>query len=133
MTNELQTDDEALREAGMTDGPKKIGKWRLEPMNVDTLGWMQSIGVFDDENDISLIHKSAAFVVMHSAPEDELMGVVFNKRDFWIYVSKWLRKNVRPHDELLPYAKELNSAWDRYNACVSSSVNPSEDTPGAKN
>ena len=129
---ELQTDDEALRLAGMTDGPKNIGKFTIRPMTAETLAWAQSLGVFDDG--IGHIHRNSAYVMIHSTPRADFLPVAFNRLKFWYRVSDWINANVVHHEELDIYKDEVDAAFERYNASISKPAHPSNSKgPDAKN
>lgn len=132
-TNEdLQTDDEALRLAGMTDGPKAVGKFTVKPMTAETLAWSQSVGIYDDG--IGTIHRTAAYVMLHTLAKSELLPLIFNRLKFWTRVSEWVGENVQHHEELTPYAAEMSAAWERYSAAISKPAHPSNSKgPDAKN
>jgi hypothetical protein len=132
MTNELQTDDEALREAGMTDGPKRIGKITLRPMTALSLSWLQRNRVFDDDTGDTM-SKTAAFVFLHSEPKEKIRAVVNDRNDFINAVDDWIEKNARHHSELEPYSELMSAAMSQYLSAVSTSANPSEEAPGPKN
>lgn len=129
---ELQTDDEALRLAGMTDGPKNIGKFTIRPMTAETLAWAQSLGVFDDA--IGNIHRNSAYIMLHTMPRAEIVPMAFNRAKFWFRVSDWIAENVIHHKELDEYKDEMDAAWERYNASISKPAHPSNSKgPEAKN
>lgn len=129
---EMLTDDEALREAGMSDGPKKIGKFKLRPLSAESLAWSQTVGIFDDE--IGEIHRIAGYVFLHTEHVEDILPVVFKKDRFWRSVSVWMREKINHHGELKPYDEEMNEAWERYNAATTKAANPSHSNgPQPKN
>ena len=65
---ELLTDDEALREEGMTDGAKKVGKFKLRPMTPVSLSWCQRNNLFDDETGEAIPSESHRWAL----PADQL-------------------------------------------------------------
>lgn len=131
-TEDLQTDDEALRLAGITDGPKAVGKFTVKPMTAETLAWAQSIGIYEDG--IGTIHRTAAYVMLHTLPKAELLPLVFSRLKFWTRVSEWVAENISHHNELAPYSAEMSDAWERYNASISKPAHPSDSKgPDAKN
>jgi hypothetical protein len=132
MKNELQTDDEALREQGMTDGPRKIGNIVLRSMTALSLSWLQRNRVFDDELGDTM-SKTAAFVFLHSQPKPEIRAVVNDRNAFLDAVDEWMDKNIKHHSELEPYSELMSESMSAYLSAVSTSANPSEEAPGAKN
>lgn len=126
------TDDEILRTQAMTDGPKKIGKFTLRPMGVETLAWMQTCGVFDE--DLGNVHKLAAFVAIHTTDKKTMLPLVFNRRNFWLFMNDWLTSNISHHSELTPYEEEFERGWEAYQASVTTALHPNEGKQdGTKN
>lgn len=132
MKNELQTDDEALREQGMTDGPKKVGKITLRPMTALSLSWLQRNKVFDDETGDTM-SKTAAFVFLHSEPKESIRAVVNDRNGFLDAVDDWIEKRIKHHSELEPYADLMGETMSQYLAAVSNSEIPSDGPAGPKN
>lgn len=130
--SELQTDDEVLRESGMTDGKRKVGNITLRPMTALSLSWLQRNHVFDDETGDTM-SKTAAFVYLHSQPKELIRAVVNNRSQFLNAVDEWIDKNIPHHSALEPYSDLMSESMNAYLAAVSTSANPSEETPGAKN
>ena len=130
---ELLTDEEALREDGMTDGPKKIGKFKLRPMTPKSLSWCQRTKVFDDEVGDPM-QKTAAYVFLHTEPDDVIRGVVNDRDKFANAVDDWIDKHVKNHiTDLQPYSDEMNASIQKYLAAISHAKNPSTGEPQAKN
>jgi hypothetical protein len=129
---EIMTDDEALREQGMTDGPKKIGKFKLRPMTALSLSWLQRNNVFSDDTGDSM-QKTAAFVFLHTEPKESIRSVVNNKSDFANAIDDWIDSNIRHHADLEPYTTEMSKCMEVYLASVTHAVNPSPDSPQSKN
>ena len=118
------TDDEAMRIAGMTDGPRKAGKFKLRPLSAESLAWAQTVGIFDDE--VGEIHRIAGYVMIHVEPLECLLDVVFKKQLFWKSVSKWMRENVQHHADLTPHGEKMNDAWARYDAANTTAAHPND-------
>lgn len=130
---ELLTDDEAIREDGMTDGPKKIGKFKLRPMTPTSLSWCQRNRVFDDEVGDPM-QKTAAYVFLHTEPKDVIRGVVNDRDKFANAVDDWMDKHIQNHiDDLQPYSDEMTASIQKYLAAISHAKNPSTGEPQAKN
>lgn len=128
MIEDLQTDDELMRESGMTDGPKRVNKLTLRPITCESWAWMQTVKIFSD--DVGSYHQAAAFAFLHSEPLDYLRGLIFKRDAFWPEVSKWIGERHAHHDDIEPYAKELTDAYERYAAATTHAANPSDPTPG---
>jgi hypothetical protein len=80
------------------------------------------------------MHRIAGHVFLHTEPTDDILAVVFKKDRFWRAVSVWMRDNIEHHDELKPYAEEIDQAWMRYNAATTRAANPSNlSGPESKN
>ena len=126
MNDELMTDDEALRIAGMTDGPRNVGKFKLRPLCAETLAWAQTVGIFED--DIGNMHRRAGYAMLHTLPPAEILSLVFKKEQFWMRVSKWIADEITHHSQLTIYDDEMNDAYERYDAAVTTAANA--NTPG---
>ena len=130
--NELMTDDEVIREIGMTDGPKRKAGFTLQPMTALTLSWLQRNRVFDDgEGD--MIQKTAAYAFVHSAKRADIRAVVNDRESFLDAVDSWIEKNIVHHSELEPLSVEMNSAMESYLAATTTAANPSPEGPQVKN
>jgi len=126
---ELLTDDEALREEGMTDGAKKVGKFKLRPMTPVSLSWCQRNNLFDDETGDPM-QKTAAYVFLHTQPKEKIRGVVHNRIDFANAVDDWMDKHVQNHiDDLQPYSEEMTRSIQKYLAAISHAKNPTAGEP----
>lgn len=126
------TDDEAMREQGMTSGTTKIGKIKLRPMTALTLSWLQRNRVFDD-NTGDTLSKTAAFVFLHSEPKEEIRAVVNSREKFSEAVDEWMERNVIHHSELEQYSAIMAESMETYMASVSKAANPSTSPAGPKN
>jgi hypothetical protein len=120
MSIELLTDDEALREQGMTEGDKKISGITIRPMTALSLSWLQRNNIFDDEGDS--MQKTAAFVYLHSEPRDVIRSVVNNRTAFLNAVDDWLDEKFPHHNQLLPYTELMTEAMNVYLASSSRAV-----------
>ena len=127
------TDDEELREQGMTDGTKKVGKFKIRPMTATSLSWCQRNRVFDDETGDPL-QKTAAYVFLHSEPRDVIRGVVHDRIQFANEVDDWMDKHIKNHQkDLEPYTTEMTASIQKYLAAGSDAKNPSSSDPESKN
>lgn len=113
MSIELMTDDEALREQGMTSGPQIVGKLLMRPMTPVSLSWLQRNHVFDDEYGDS-IQKTAAFTFLHSEPKQVIRAVVNNRAAFSDAVDDWIEANFKHHSELDEYVRHMTVAMQVY-------------------
>lgn len=132
MKNELQKDDESLREIGMTDGPRRIGNITLRPMTVLGLSQLQRNGVFDDGFGDSM-QKSSAFAFVLSAPKDKVRSVANDKEAFLDAVDSWMEANVNHHSELEPISRCMNEILETYLAAGTKAKNSSGDEVTSKN
>lgn len=120
MSIELLTDDEALREQGMTQGNKKISGITIRPMTALSLSWLQRNDVFGDDGDS--MQKTAAFVYLHSEPREVIRAVVNNRAAFLDAVDDWMEANFPHHFDLLPYTEQMSEAMNAYLASSSKAV-----------
>ena len=68
---DLQTDDEALREAAMRDGTKRVGKFKLRPCVPGTISIIRS-NLLEKRDEFWFV---AAFAFVHSAPLEDILAV----------------------------------------------------------
>lgn len=126
---ELLTDDEALRVEGMTDGVKKVGKFKLRPMTPVSLSWCQRNQVFDDEVGDPL-QKTAAYVFLHTEPKENIRAVVHDRQKFADAVDDWMDRHIQNHiDDLQPYSDEMTKSIQKYLAAISHAKNPTTGDP----
>ena len=112
---ELQTDEEALRLQGMTDGAKSIPSLGLtmRPMTALSLSWMQRNRIFDDDSS-DMMQKTASFAYLHSEDKDTIRGVVNDRAKFMDAIDQWIDNKISHHSQLEPFATEMNSAFEAY-------------------
>jgi hypothetical protein len=133
MNEELMTDDELLREIGMTDGPKSVSRFKLRPITALSLSWMQRNNMFE-ESFGDMLQKTAAFAYLHSEDKQKIRSVVNDRLPFLSAVDDWMDQNVSHHSELEPLSDEMNKSFDRYMSAITKSVHPSDPLPnGIKN
>ena len=124
MIDELKNDDEALREAGMTDGPKVVSQFKLRPVTALSLSWLQRNHVFDDGYG-DMLQKTAAFAYLHHADKIDIRGVVNDRNEFLSAVDDWMDTNIKHHTELEPVSAEMNTALEQYMAATTTAAHPS--------
>lgn len=130
---DLMTDDEAMREAGMTAGPKRKSKFLLRPMTALSLSWLQRNHVFDDDGG-DMMQKTAAYAYLHSEPKEDIRAVVNSRQSFMDAVDQWLEKHITYHNELEPVSAEMSEAMDLYLAANTTAANKSDPgIPASKN
>ena len=123
MSIELLTDDEALREQGMTQGDKKISGITIRPVTALSLSWLQRNNIFDDTVDAGdAMQKTAAFVFLHSEPREVIRAVVNSRIDFLNAVDDWIEEKFQHHTQLMPYSNLMSEAINSYSAASSSAV-----------
>lgn len=111
-TDELTTDDEALRIQGMEDGPKQVAGRELRPISALTLSWMQRNKFFGEGRD--LIWKCAAFMLLHSEPIPKVRSVVNDHEAFMLAVDQWIEKNILHRDDVQTLSKAMDEAFELY-------------------
>lgn len=120
--NDLETDDEILREQGMTAGPRSASKWTLRPVTALTVSWMQRNSVFAEHRD--MIWKAAAFGFLHSAPPARIRSVVNDPAAFTSAVDNWIEENIGYHTEITTLSDLMNAAFQEYMAATSEPLRP---------
>lgn len=121
-TNDLLTDDEALRERAMADGPRQVRSWTLRPMTALSVSWCQRNDIFGQGKD--MIYQVAAFVLLHTEPLPRIRGIV-NKPDLFAEaVDAWIEKNLTHHIELPELTRAMNEAYQLYMASASTADIP---------
>lgn len=126
---DLTTDDELLREQGITAGPVKKGKFKLRPMTALSLSWLQRNRIFDDGNG-DMLQKTAAYAYLHTEPKEDIRAVVNDRASFLNAVDEWIEKHVSHHTVLEPISEEMNAAMESYLAASTTAANPSRPNPG---
>lgn len=126
------TDDEALREQGMTDGKKKKGKFTLRPMTGLSLSWLQRNKVFEDDFG-DPTSKTAAFIFLHSESKEIIRGVVNDRSEFLNCVDDWIELHMPYHTGLNSYVEVMNESMNTYLAAASMAANPSPSGQQSKN
>jgi hypothetical protein len=117
---DLETDDEALRERGLTAGPAAASKWTLRPVTALTVSWMQRNAVFGEHRD--MIWKAAAFGFLHSAPPARIRSVVNDPAAFTSAVDTWIEESITHHNEITELSDLMNAAFSEYMSSASEPV-----------
>ena len=115
--NDLLTDDEELRIAGITDGPRLIAGRELRPITALTISWMQRNKFFDPDKDN--IWKAAAFMFLHSEPFTKIRAVVNDRAAFLDAVDIWIEKNIPDQQTVRAMATDMEQAFNLYMAATS--------------
>ena len=114
---DLLTDDEELRIAGITDGPRLIAGRELRPITALTISWMQRNKFFDPDKDN--IWKAAAFMFLHSEPFTKIRAVVNDRSAFLDAVDIWIEKNIPDQQTVRAMATDMEQAFNLYMAATS--------------
>ena len=115
--NDLLTDDEELRIAGITDGPKHVAGRELRPITALTISWMQRNKFFDPDKDN--IWKAAAFMFLHSEPFTKIRAVVNDRSAFLDAVDIWIERNIPDQQTVRAMATDMEQAFNLYMAATS--------------
>ena len=125
-TNEtLETDDEALREAAMRDGTKRVGKFKLRPCVPGTISIIRS-NLLEKRDEFWFV---AAFAFVHSAPLEDILAVDSDPEEFNKAVRRWQLENIADLDDQNELSKLVSAAWDRVNAAETKAKHPSAGSP----
>ena len=111
-SNELETDDEALREAGMREGTRKTGKWKLRPCVPGTISIIRS-NMLEKRDEFWFV---AAFAFVHIAPLDDVLAVDNDPIAFNRAVRRWQLDNLSSIEEQNELSAVVSAAWERVNA-----------------
>ena len=109
---DLLNDDEALREAGMREGTRTAGKWKLRPCVPGTISIIRS-NMLEKRDEFWFV---AAFAFVHTAPLDEVLAVDSDPVAFNKAVRKWQIENIADLEEQNELSRLVSSAWDKVNA-----------------
>jgi hypothetical protein len=108
----LETDDEALREAAMRDGTKRVGKFKLRPCVPGTISIIRS-NMLEKRDEFWFV---AAFAFTHSAPLEDVLAVDSDPVAFNKAVRKWQIENIADLEEQNELSRLVSAAWDKVNA-----------------
>jgi hypothetical protein len=110
--NDLLTDDEVLREAGMREGTRNTGKWKLRPCVPGTISIIRS-NMLEKRDEFWFV---AAFAFTHIAPLDDVLAVDSDPIAFNRAVRRWQLDNLKTIDEQNELTAIVSAAWDKVNA-----------------
>lgn len=110
--HDLETDDEALREAGMREGARANGKWKLRPMVPATRSIIRSNLL--ENRDVSWYVEAYAFC--HIAPIEDVLAVEHSPIEFNKAVRRWSLENITSMEEMEELSKIVKAAYDRVEA-----------------
>jgi hypothetical protein len=122
---DLLTDDEALREAAMRDGTKRVGKFKLRPCVPGTISIIRS-NLLEKRDEFWFV---AAFAFTHSAPLEDVLAVDSDPEEFNRAVRRWQLENIADLDDQNELSKLVSAAWDRVNAAETKAKHPSTGSP----
>jgi hypothetical protein len=121
----LETDDEALREAAMRDGTKRVGKFKLRPCVPGTISIIRS-NLLEKRDEFWFV---AAFAFVHTAPIEDVLAVDSDPEEFNKAVRRWQLENIADLDDQNELSKLVSAAWDRVNAAETKAKHPSTGAP----
>ena len=89
-TQDLETDDEVLREQALTSGETKCSRWEIRPTAALEISWMQRNKILSPDMDI--LWRASGFGFLHSAPKSAIRAVVNDYARFQAAVDEWMEK-----------------------------------------
>jgi len=125
MNTELLTDDEVLREAGMREGTRKTGKWKLRPCVPGTISIIRS-NMLEKRDEFWFV---AAFAFVHIAPLEDVLAVDSDQIAFNKAVRRWQLDNLTTIDEQNELSAIVSAAWDKVNAAETKAQHASGASP----
>jgi hypothetical protein len=125
MNYELLTDDEVLREAGMREGTRKTGKWKLRPCVPGTISIIRS-NMLEKRDEFWFV---AAFAFVHIAPLEDVLAVDSDQIAFNKAVRRWQLDNLTTIDEQNELSALVSAAWDKVNAAETKAQHASGASP----
>jgi len=125
MSTELLTDDEVLREAGMREGTRKTGKWKLRPCVPGTISIIRS-NMLEKRDEFWFV---AAFAFVHIAPLEDVLAVDSDQIAFNKAVRRWQLDNLTTIDEQNELSALVSAAWDKVNAAETKAQHASGASP----
>jgi hypothetical protein len=125
MNTELLTDDEVLREAGMREGTRKTGKWKLRPCVPGTISIIRS-NMLEKRDEFWFV---AAFAFVHIAPLEDVLAVDNDQIAFNKAVRRWQLDNLTTIDEQNELSALVSAAWDKVNAAETKAQHASGASP----
>jgi len=125
MNDDLLTDDEVLREAGMREGTRKTGKWKLRPCVPGTISIIRS-NMLEKRDEFWFV---AAFAFVHIAPLEDVLAVDSDQIAFNKAVRRWQLDNLTTIDEQNELSALVSAAWDKVNAAETKAQHASGASP----
>ena len=125
MNTELLTDDEVLREAGMREGTRKTGKWKLRPCVPGTISIIRS-NMLETRDEFWFV---AAFAFVHIAPLEDVLAVDSDQIAFNKSGRRWQLDNLTTIDEQNELSALVSAAWDKVNAAETKAQHASGSSP----
>lgn len=125
MNDELLTDDEVLREAGMREGTRKTGKWKLRPCVPGTISIIRS-NMLEKRDEFWFV---AAFAFVHIAPIEDVLAVDSDQIAFNKAVRRWQLDNLKTIDEQNELSALVSAAWEKVNAAETKAQHASGSSP----
>lgn len=125
MNDELLTDDEVLREAGMREGARKTGKWKLRPCVPGTISIIRS-NMLEKRDEFWFV---AAFAFVHIAPIEDVLAVDSDQIAFNKAVRRWQLDNLTTIDEQNELSALVSAAWEKVNAAETKAQHASGSSP----
>jgi zona occludens toxin (predicted ATPase) len=125
MNDELLTDDEVLREAGMREGTRKTGKWKLRPCVPGTISIIRS-NMLEKRDEFWFV---AAFAFVHIAPIEDVLAVDSDQIAFNKAVRRWQLDNLTTIDEQNELSALVSAAWEKVNAAETKAQHASGSSP----
>jgi zona occludens toxin (predicted ATPase) len=125
MNEELLTDDEVLREAGMREGTRKTGKWKLRPCVPGTISIIRS-NMLEKRDEFWFV---AAFAFVHIAPIEDVLAVDSDQIAFNKAVRRWQLDNLTTIDEQNELSALVSAAWEKVNAAETKAQHASGSSP----
>lgn len=125
MNEELLTDDEVLREAGMREGTRKAGKWKLRPCVPGTISIIRS-NMLEKRDEFWFV---AAFAFVHIAPIEDVLAVDSDQIAFNKAVRRWQLDNLTTIDEQNELSALVSAAWEKVNSAETKAQHASGSSP----
>jgi hypothetical protein len=109
---DLLTDDEALREAGMRSGPRKLKKWKFRACVPGTVSIIRS-NMLDNRDSAWYV---AAYAFVHTAPLEDVIALDGDRAAFNRAVRKWQFDNLATKQEEEELSAIVSAEYELVNA-----------------
>ncbi len=111
--DDLETDDEALRESALRDAPRTVSKkWKFRACVPATVSIIRS-NMLEKRDELWFV---AAFAFVHTAPIDDVLDVDSDPLKFNRAVRKWQIDNLATMAEQTELSEYVGAVWDKVNA-----------------